>query len=1011
MKKVYVWVWLFLGTYWAKGQTLTTNPQVFSAEDEVTFTFDVTGNPQLQQLTEAWAWVWREEPKPVIDAPTNRNPANEQAAGAKMTKLTGNRWEIKFRPATFLNVPANQITKMGIILKGRDWSNGQTGNFILNVQPPGFFVAFTQPNTASAFVELNQNYTITAISNKEATLKLFLNDTEIQSATNAKTISATVRLTTTGGNRVKATANDGTTTKEASIELFGYAPKVAPLPAGIRPGINYHADQTKATLCLIAPNKKFAYLIGDFNDWKVLDAYQMNQTPDKEYFWYELTGLTPKKEYIFQYFVDGKIRIGDPFADKISDPYDDKFIDEATYPNLIKYPEGKTEHRATVLQTGQEKYVWKVPNFNPPPKEKLVIYELLIRDWAKEHTYRIIKDSLSYFKRLGINAIQLMPVMEFEGNKSWGYNPNFFFAPDKYYGTKNDLKALIDACHENGIAVILDIVLNHAYGSCPLVMLYPAENNPYYPGPGNPWFNLVDNIPALSFGPDFNHESRYTQFFVDSVNAYWLKEYNVDGFRFDFTKGFGNNPKSGNDAYASLYDADRVRLLKRMTDEIRKRKPNTYIIFEHLAENKEEKELADYGIMLWGNLNYDYRDLAKGTNKNINWAVYRERNWQQPNLISYMESHDEERMMWDIHVNTTGPRFPLSQALERAKLCAAFNLTLPGPRMIWQFGELGYDVSINENGRTGEKPIRWEYYKDPQRFKLFRVYSELHKLKTTYPVFSTTTFEYNLATATKRIHLSHPDMNVTILGNFGLQEASMEARFQNTGIWYDYFTGEAFRVDATNMTVRLAGGQFHIFVNKPIPFPEKGLVAFEFVRRTPTNVSAIPDPSGNSVAVRWLDNAFDEEGFVIERAESATGTFTQVGTVAKDMMEFFDNTTNLEKGKRYFYRVGAVFQNKKFYSTVVATTDVLSVEEEKLRQAVAIFPNPTTTGTFTVRFDDVHPTMIRLIDLTGRTLVSRTLESWDGEQITLDVSQVKSGIYLIQLSTEKASVMKKVIID
>ena len=83
-----------------------------------------------------------------------------------------------------------------------------------------------------------------------------------------------------------------------------------------------------------------------------------------------------------------------------------------------------------------------------------------------------------------------MPFNEFEGNNSWGYNPDFYFAPDKYYGPENTLKQFIDSCHAKGIAVVMDIALNHSFGSSPLVQLYwDAANN--RPAADNPWFNPV----------------------------------------------------------------------------------------------------------------------------------------------------------------------------------------------------------------------------------------------------------------------------------------------------------------------------------------------------------------------------------------------------------------------------------------------------------------------------------------------------------------------------------------
>ena len=91
---------------------------------------------------------------------------------------------------------------------------------------------------------------------------------------------------------------------------------------------------------------------------------------------------------------------------------------------------------------------------------------------------------------MGINAIEMMPVNEFEGNLSWGYNPDYYFAPDKYYGPANNMKQFVDNCHKKGIAVIMDIALNHSFGQAPMVQLYwDAVNS--RPAANNPWFNPV----------------------------------------------------------------------------------------------------------------------------------------------------------------------------------------------------------------------------------------------------------------------------------------------------------------------------------------------------------------------------------------------------------------------------------------------------------------------------------------------------------------------------------------
>ena len=468
-----------------------------------------------------------------------------------------------------------------------------------------------------------------------------------------------------------------------------------------------------------------------------------------------------------------------------------------------------------------------------------------MRDFTANHDYKTLIDTLGYLSNLGINAIELMPVNEFEGNSSWGYNPSFYFAPDKYYGPKNDLKAFIDSCHNRGIAVIMDMVLNHCFGQSPFVQLYLDHygTDQIYMKIPNPWFNAQSPNPVFKFGADFNHESLSTQQLVDRINAYWLTEYHIDGFRFDFTKGFTNTPGDG-----SSYDPSRIAILERMASRIWKVKPEAYVILEHFAPNREEMELADYGMMLWGNNNYNYAEAAMGYSSDLTAVSSRGRGWTVPNLVSYMESHDEERLMYKTitygassgNYNTQN----LQTALKRMELDALFFLTVPGPKMIWQFGELGYDVSIDNGGRTSEKPLKWDYYFDPSRHRLFNIYKLLNNLRKTQPAFGTESYSYSLTTPLKSIQLNHSSMNINILGNFGVTASSINPAFQQTGKWYEYFTDDSVIVVNINDPINLQPGEYRLYTSKKLPSPKLTIgIADHKLTEFELSVSVYPNPS------------------------------------------------------------------------------------------------------------------------------------------------------------------------
>jgi len=590
------------------------------------------------------------------------------------------------------------------------------------------------------------------------------------------------------------------------------APTSTELPSGAKEGVVFTNNGTSAIVTLYAPGKSSVALIGDFNNWSGTAA-KMTKTPDGNYFWVKIDNLNPDTEYAYQFLVDDNLKIADAYCEKILDPVNDQYINQATYPNLKAYPTGKTTGIVSVLQANQPSYTWRYSSFTRPAKNNLVIYELLIRDFTNEHTYNSTLQKLDYLVGLGINAIELMPVNEFEGNLSWGYNPSFYFAPDKYYGTKNDLKKFVDECHGRGIAVILDMVLNHSFSQSPMVQLYFDGTKPTA---NNPWFN-VDAKHPYNVGFDFNHESGATRTFSKNVMKFWMQEYKIDGFRFDLSKGFTQR-QSNDDASFSAYDAARVNIWKDYNAHIKSIDANNfYVILEHFADATEEKILADDGMMLWNNINHNMNEATMGwlSNSNFQWGFFTNHGFSKPeNLVTYIESHDEERLNYkNLTYGNSASGYSvkdLTTSLKRLQMAAAFMVGIPGPKMIWQFGEVGYDVNIDFNGRTGDKPIRWNYFDEANRKELYNTYAKLIKLKKANSIFNSSNVSYNLMNGVKYIKLIEGNNTVMVIGNFDVVAQTANIDFGSSGVWIDAF-GANINLSSNQYTQTLQPGEFHVY--------------------------------------------------------------------------------------------------------------------------------------------------------------------------------------------------------
>ena len=598
-------------------------------------------------------------------------------------------------------------------------------------------------------------------------------------------------------------------------------------PAGVDMGIYYDEnDPTKVTLCTYAASKtqaaKHVLLLGDMTDWKLSNDYQLYK--DGNYFWITLTGLEPKKEYRFQYVVvraDGvKVQISDLYSEKVLHP-DDAYEPSTVDPTLIGYPlKGADGGYVTVIQPGKEKYKWSdyTLNFKRPNKNNLVIYELWVYDYTAKRSIKGVMDRLDYIQNLGVNAIEVMPVSEFDGNYNWGYSPTHYFAFDKAYGSSEMFKQFVDECHKRGIAVIVDMVFNHATGQNPMNKLYPYGTDLA----NNPWFNVTaphsDNVYE-----DWNHGFAPAHNMFIRVLKYWLEEYKIDGYRMDISHGLCSDK-----AYTSVEN-----IKDYYQKGVKAVSPDAYMILEHWGDrmSSECPLLISYGMQCWSNTSNAYYQTAMGWLKDGDsfdgnkLDCYFGAN--KDGYVSYCESHDEERMQYKCKQYGNGNiKTDESVRLGRVAANVAFNVLLNGSHMLWQFEEIGYDFSINcdlqspnayDSGKrcnTKPRPESRGYFSSTNRVNAFKKCAQVIALRTQLlpAVFAGNPTQVHIGSGyvTRTVQWGN---NVFAVANFSPTE-NMSIDLPS-GTWYDYLGGATKA--ATSYSLK--PGELKVFTGTPIQAP------------------------------------------------------------------------------------------------------------------------------------------------------------------------------------------------
>jgi 1,4-alpha-glucan branching enzyme len=875
MKKFFLILSIFFTTWcFAQIQGVTGDaiPYPFEETDLITLTLDGNSiDESLWGITDnaiyIWSWSYDLNFANELDCPTNGTWTNSDEANKLTYNSVNDIYSISFVPTSFYN--RTGIGRIGFLFKAKDGSGDKKSQDIL-LDVGSFQVSLSSPSANSTTI-LSSGGNLSISANNiggNANYILKANGSILNSQSNISSYSFThTSITTNQQYELEITLDGNTITKTFSVLIDpGVLPE--PLSGDFEDGINYDPnDPTKATLLLYANGKDFVYVAGSFNNYQPDASYAMKRDFSRNgRFWLTLTGLTPGQIETYQYWVVDKtpttnsqalVQTADPYSTLVLSYYDDPGIPSATYPNLPAYPNTGNEFEVSVLQTNQTSYNWQVSSFNKPKKEDLVIYEVLLRDFDADRNFQDIIDKISYFKNLNINAIELMPVMEFEGNESWGYNTAFHRALDKFYGTEEKFKELVDVCHQNGIAVILDIALNHAFGRNPMVRMWcndPDGDGYGAPNTDNPYLN-TEAKHSYSVGSDFNHQSGRTQEYVKSVIKHWIEEFKIDGFRWDLTKGFTQNCTENDENCTNNLQPDRVAILQDYSDHSWSLDPTHYVIFEHLGSDAEEQLWANYrltgeaddipkGIMMWGKMTDPYNQLTMGysTNTNIERMGHESHGFTEKRVVGYPESHDEERLMYkNLQFGNASGSYnvtDLNTALSRMSALGAVSLTIPGPKMIWHFADLGMENSIftcnngtvNEPGgpdgdcKLDTKPQpQWvnNWLGDNNRNQIYNDWARINNLKINEAVFEGD-YTIESGTLTPKIYVFDNSLpssslkNVVVLANFDVSAQNITPNFPDTGTWFDLMDetgGTSINVTNTASQITLAPGTFKIFGN------------------------------------------------------------------------------------------------------------------------------------------------------------------------------------------------------
>ncbi len=681
-----------------------------------------------------------------------------------------------------------QSLKFAILWDNGEWDAGSNGQILFYDINLDFTIQDTDPNvifispTPESGTEVTPPVNINAVGNAQS-VEFWLNNELIGEDDSIPFSMTWAPIDGAFGDytiAVRALGENGNVSYSFLDYTIPYEVEEMNAPAGITDGLQINGNNV--TISLYAPGKEYVSLKGSWNS-QFPNGELMYLSGDTLW-WYETT--LPNGSYEYQFNIEGIKNIADPWSKDVQWKDPNAGWESSYY-----------GHAKTSFLVGEPEFEWTDSNYMRPSQEDVIVYELHVGDFASDGenhgTFQDVIEKIEsgYFNDLGINAIELMPVNEFEGGYSWGYDSAFPMAPESSYGTPNELKQLVNIAHEHDIAILMDVVFNHLWGSSPLFQLYqPADN---YEFEDHDYSNCPYFANELSeWGYKLNHWSTRTRMYIDEVLFTWIYDYHIDGFRFDYTPGVGWD--SSNEFGASHYSS-----MLHWIDP-------TYILIAE-EDNAHQINITDFDAgwdysfhhMLFANsvgINHEGHWWGDMNDVSNHIDAYSQGYNSHLGQVVYSESHDENRIVYECN-EYQGDN--LETAYKKSLLGAAIMLTSEGTPMLYQGQEFGQNGYSRENGHIIPQPLQWENLQTTLGEELNVKYSNLIRMRGELNALKSNHTEFKLLNSQDKVlvywRISGEDKAV-VVANFDEQTHYVDVEFPHSGEWVDGISEEVININS-----------------------------------------------------------------------------------------------------------------------------------------------------------------------------------------------------------------------